>query len=676
MKRFVSPLLCLALLCLPSLALAQTSERMKVSASLEPKEAAPGQVVTFKLHFDVEPGFHTYPTVQTDPNASSFVTVFRVKAGPLESAGPIKEPKAEDKLEPELKATVGYLHGSGDFEVPYKVKAGTPPGAVKVSIKLDTQVCSTTCEQFIQTYDFDFKVLPGGTTAPAVPVKSPVLPTKASTPSVKQPVATAPVKEDVKNSAPPTDRTLWSILLEAAGWGFVSLLTPCVFPMIPITVSYFLKQKEGTNALTHAFIYTGTIIIALAIFIFAFVDVAQKLTYHWATNLFLGLLLATFALSLFGMFEIRLPTFLSNWTSKGQDRGGYLGTVFMALTFIIISFSCVSPIVGVFAGLSAEKRPLHWNVLAALVFATCFALPFFVLSIFPTMLKKLPRSGGWLNSLKVILGMLELAAGLKFLRQSELNFKGNHIDYLTYDVVLACFVGLSFIAGMYLLRFFRMPHDDEDYNQKSVGVGRFMWAFVFISLGVYLFPGMFWAPTGEKHRPAGEVFAWVDSFLLQGDDTRPLVLNQTAGTPHTELKWYGFLKEALADAKAKKRRLFIDFTGINCTNCTKNDRAIFSQNDVKAAFEKYTLLKLYTDTVPFEFYPTDKLDATTIVEQENDGEANRLFQFRRFNTSELPFYVIVEPDGDDFKVIARNSVGLIRDKDEFLKYLRDNTGKK
>ncbi|HQR05969.1 MAG TPA: cytochrome c biogenesis protein CcdA [Gemmatales bacterium] len=669
----------LLLFLIPSLVFAQPSDRMKVTATLEPKTAAPGEIVTLKVHFDVEPGFHTYPTVQTDPNAKDFTTVFRVKAGPIEPAGSAIEPKAMEKFDPDLKATVGTLEGSFDIEVPFKVKAGTSPGPVKVNIRLQTQVCDTSCLPFDEKYDFDLTVKAGGTTAPVVPVKE-TTPAKQTAPDKEKPnVVQNPDKIKAADQPPATDRTLWSILVEAAGLGFVALLTPCVFPMIPITVSYFLKQKEGNNALTHSLLYTGTIIVSLAIFIYAFVELAQKLNYHWATNLFLGLLLMVFALSLFGMFEIRLPTFLSNWTSKGQDRGGYLGTIFMALTFMIISFSCVSPIVGVLGGLSAEKRPVHWNVLTALVFATCFALPFFLLSLFPTMLKKLPKSGGWLNSLKVILGILELAAALKFLRQSELNFKANRIDYMTYDVVLACYIGLAFVAGFYLLRVFRLPHDDEDYNQKSVGVGRFLWASIFISLGIYLFPGMFWAPNGQKQRPSGEIFAWVDSFLLQGDDTKPLPMSGKHGSNGSvaqEQKWIGFLNEAIADAKARKRRIFIDFTGINCQNCTKNERAIFSQADVKAAFENYTLLKLYTDTVPLEYYPTDKLDATTPVEQENDGEAHRLFEKNRFNTTELPFYVIIEPDGMDFKTIARYSVGLIRDKDEFLKFLRDNTGKK
>ena len=651
---------------------------MKATATLEPREAAPGQVVTFKLHYEVVPGFHTYPTVQADPNAGDYVTKFKIKAGPLESAGAVKEPKPVESFDPDLKATIGHLEGTGDFEVPYKVKAGTAAGTVKVSIRVDTQVCSTSCEQFVETYDFELKVNAGGGANLAVPNKDVIAPVKQGNPPDKQlAVPNNPKKEEIKKpAAAGTDVTLLSILIQAAGLGFVALLTPCVFPMIPITVSYFLKQKEGNNALRHSLVYTGTIIISLAIFIYAFVDLAQKLNYHWATNLFLGLLLMVFALSLFGMFEIRLPTALSNWTSAGQDRGGYLGTIFMALTFMIISFSCVSPIVGVMAGLSAEKRPFLWNVLTALVFATCFALPFFALSLFPTMLKKLPKSGGWLNSLKVILGLLELAAALKFLRQSELNFKANRVDYLTYDLVLACYIALSFVGCFYLLRTFRMPHDDEDYSQKSLSVGRFMWACVFLSLGIYLFPGMFWAPNGQKHRPAGEIFAFVDAFLLQGDDTRPLPMAGLAGSSAAELKWVGFLNEALADAKAKKRRIFIDFTGINCQNCTKNERAIFSQADVKAAFESYTLLKLYTDSVPQQYYPLDNLDAITPVEQDKDGDINRLLEKSRFNTTELPFYVVIEPTDKDYKEVGRYSIGLIRDKEEFLKFLRDNSGKK
>ena len=654
------------LLLLPALVAAQ-EDRMKLVPELKATEAAPGETITLKFKLELEPGFHTYPTTQSDPNASAFTTQIRVKTGPLEMAGKIKEPAPKTKFDPDLKATIGIYEEPVEMEVPLKIKAGTPPGKVKFSVRFQTQVCNeSNCQQFEQIPEFEITIK-DGKAAPNVPIASSSAPVANAAPKN----ADKAIQETKKTAA--NETTLLEVLLQAAGWGFISLLTPCVFPMIPITVSYFLKQKEGNNAVTHAFVYSGTIIIALSIFIYAFVDIAQRLTYHWGTNLFLGLLLIVFAVSLFGMFEIRLPAWLSNWTSSGQDRGGYVGTVFMALTFIIISFSCVSPIVGVFAGLSADQRPVYWNVLTALVFATCFALPFFALSLFPSMLKKLPKSGGWLNSLKIMLGLLEMAAALKFLRQSELNYKGNQVDYLTYDAVLASYIAMCFIGGIYLFRFFRMPHDDENYQQKPVGVGRFMWASLFIAIGIYLFPGMFWAPNGHKHRPAGTIFAWVDAFLLQGDDTKPLQL--AAASHDAELQWHGNLPDGLKEAAAKGKRVFIDFTGINCQNCALNEKNIFTQEDVKEALSKYVLVKLYTDTVPLTYYPTDKLPNITIDIQEEDGKANWRIEKERFNTTELPFYAVVEPQGKDFKIIKRISVGLIKDKAPFVQDLQDGLKK-
>lgn len=658
---FKTLLITSCILFTPVLGLGQ-EDRMKLTATLDPKEAAAGEIVTLKLKLDIQPGFHTYPTVQTDPKASAYTTNVRVKSGPLEAAGPAKEPKPKEKFEPEFNATVGYFYDPVDIDVPFKVKAGTPAGKSKVMIRINTSVCNDmNCLPFNEDLEFEMTIKGGGVAAPVVNQGEPA----ANKPVLKKP---EPVTEEAA--------TLSSFLGQAVFWGFVSLLTPCVFPMIPITVSYFLKQKQdGNQSLIHALVYTITIVIALSIFTLFFVELAQKLIYHWGTNLFLGFILMFFALSLFGMYEITLPGFLTRMTSSGESKGGYLGTFFMAMTFIIISFSCVAPFVGGFASVSAQERPFLWNMLGAVTFATCFAAPFFLLALFPSMLKKLPKSGSWMNSLKVVLGILEVAAALKFLRQSELNYKGNNPEYLTYDVVMSMYVGLSFVAGLYLFKAFRMPHDHEE-GHSQVGVGRFLWGCVFISLGIYLFPSLFRAPDGHKLRPAGEVFAWVDSFLLQGDDTKPISIAGNGGAHTAELKWFGFLNEAIADAKSKKRRIFIDFTGINCTNCTKNEKAIFSQADVTAAFKSYTLLKLYTDSVPQEYYPVDKLDAVTVVERENDGDANRIYEKKRFNTTELPFYVIVEPDDKEFKEIARYSIGLIRDKEEFLKLLRDNVGKK
>lgn len=687
------PWLTLALLFLLPISATAQDERMKVLATLDPKEAAVGETLKLTLSLDIQPGFHTYSTSQSDPEAKSYITRVKIKEGPLESAGAIKEPKPKLKFEKDLGATIAIFEEPVVLEASFKVKAGTAAGKHKVILALDTNVCNdSNCLPFNEKFEYEITVKASKETPPAK--GNPVAPSGKE--KIEEPIqknnkplvsSSAPVSD--KNNVPEKKQspavaheknnnepmTLSFFLGQAVFFGFVSLLTPCVFPMIPITVSYFLKQKEGGNhALIHALVYTATIIIALSIFTLFFVSFAQRLIYHWGTNLFLGLLLGFFALSLFGMFEITLPGFLTRMTSKGESKGGYLGTLFMALTFILISFSCVSPIVGTFGGVSLQERPMLWNLLGAVTFASCFAAPFFLLAIFPSMLKKLPKSGGWMNSLKVIMGMLELAAAIKFFRQSELNFKVNNPDYFTYDVVISLYVGLCLVAGLYLFKVFRMPHDHDD-GKNNIGVGRFLWACLFISLGIYLFPALFRGPDGYKLRPSGEIFAWVDSFLLQGDDTKPIVLTGRGNQSVAELKWAGFLPEALADAKAKKRRIFVDFTGINCTNCTKNERAIFSQEDVKAAFSKYSLLKLYTDVVPMEYYPTDKLDATTPVEQENDGEKNRILEKERFKTTELPFYAVIEPDGNDFEIVARYSIGLIRNKEEFLQFLRNNVGK-
>lgn len=665
--------LLLALLVLVPGYAAGQEERLKATVTLEQKVVAVGEVIKATIALEIQPGYHTYATTQADPKAQGFLTKVKVKEGPLERGGEIQGPKPHTSFDKVLECNISTYEDNVILEAPFKVKAGTAPGKHKVLLVLDTAVCAESCQPFNEKYEFEITVKAG---QGAPPVKqTAAIPVTPTTVQQKTPEKSAvDIKKSTDDSKPATDAmTLGTFLGQAVFWGFLSLLTPCVFPMIPITVSFFLKQKEdGNRALIHSVVYTLTIIIALSVFILFFVEAAQKLTYHWGTNLFMGLLLLFFALSLFGMYEITLPGVLTRLTSRGESKGGYIGTFFMAMSFILISFSCVAPFVGGFAAVSAQERPFYWNLLGAVTFATCFGSPFFLLSIFPSMLKKLPKSGGWMNSLKVVLGVLEVAAALKFLRQSELNFKGNNPDFLTYDVVISLYVGLCLVAGLYLFKVFRMPHDHAD-GQSNVGVGRFLWGCVFISLGIYLFPALFRGPDGYKLRPSGQVFAWVDAFLLQGDDTKPLKVG--GGVAANELKWIGFLNDALKQAKEKKTRIFVDFTGINCQNCAINEKAIFILDDVKDALNRYTLLKLYTDTVPLPYYPIDGLSNVTIDIQEKDAETNRVLEKTRFNTTELPFYAVIEPDGNDFKILARYSVGLIRDKDEFLKFLRENVGK-
>jgi thiol:disulfide interchange protein DsbD len=405
-----------------------------------------------------------------------------------------------------------------------------------------------------------------------------VPPRKQETPSVTQgavPPVVAPVTEegtlrqpssaayaeqmdaladqvDVADSKP---SDLLSFVLAGVFWGAVSLITPCVFPMIPITVSFFLKQSEKHQhrALTMAAVYCLTIIVVLSLGALLLLGTFVELSRNPIMNYAMGVLFIAFALSLFGMYDIELPSGLARFTSAREGRGGLVGTMFMALTFTILSFACVAPFLGGFGG-TASMGNLNWfeRFLGALAFATTFAAPFFFLALFPGLLKKMPKSGTWLNSVKVVMGFLELAAAFKFLRLGEL--MGGTPSFFTYDLVLGVWVALSLLAGLYLLNVYRLPHDTPI---EHLGVPRLLFSAVFLSLGFYLLPALFkYNAEGEKQRPNGVVYAWVDSFLLPESTT-------TRGA----LAWSGDLKLALDEARDEHRRtgkrklLFVDVTG-------------------------------------------------------------------------------------------------------------------
>jgi thiol:disulfide interchange protein DsbD len=342
--------------------------------------------------------------------------------------------------------------------------------------------------------------------------------------------------------------------------------------MLPITVSFFLKQaeREHHNPLQLAIVYCGTIVVVLTFGAVVLLGFFQALSQHWLTNFLIGVLFLTFSLSLFGLFEIRLPSKLSNFTAAREGQGGLIGTVFMALTFTIISFTCVAPFLGGFAGTSVQSRPFYQVVLGGLAFAATFASPFFFLALFPSWLKSMPKSGAWMNSVKVVMGFLELVAGLTFLRGGELVAFGE-ATFFTYDLVLAGYVATSLLCGLYLLNVFRLPHDDAP--PESIGVIRLMFSFLFLCLGFYLAPGLFKVNSADKQRPAGVVFNWIDAFILP-DETPGGARTQLAGNgnqnPEADsgLNWLGNLNKGLEQAWQKRQEnvprnlVFIDFTGL------------------------------------------------------------------------------------------------------------------
>jgi thiol:disulfide interchange protein len=513
-----------------------------------------------------EEGWHTFPVAKLAPGQSeqqaSRITLADkefIPVGPTLESEPVLV-----ELPPPLLGKENEFDGPFRWAQKVLVRPDAPAGkTLPLNIRIDLQACSTTCIK--ERYDLSESVRISA--APAAKL----------TPDLEDVLKKADVAQH-KSEAPPTvsppprpsgfdwqsltvvDREgavgvtgqrsgLVGLLVTALLGGFIALATPCVFPMIPITVSIFLKQEEGGRglAIVRASVYSLTLVVVLTIGGIALGSVLQQVSQHWSTNLVLTILFIFFGLSLLGMYEITLPSWLSDRTAAGEGKGGLVGIVFMALTFSIVSFACVGPIYGGFTALSATNSSAvqGWaqRILAPLVFSLAFASPFFVLALFPRLLKSMPRSGSWMNTVKVTMGFLELAAACKFVRAAELNLT-RAADLFSFDLVLGVYVALAAACALYLFGLYRLPHDHEP--PETIGVPRLGFALVFLALGLYFLPGLFKDDRGRSQKPSGVVYEWVRSFLL----------------PDPSLAWSADLATALAQAERENKPLFIDFTGL------------------------------------------------------------------------------------------------------------------
>ena len=448
---------------------------------------------------------------------------------------------------------------------------------------------------------------------------------------------------------PPTD--VWSFIWLAVTFGAISLLTPCVFPMIPITVSYFMKHSDGDHKRTIklATVYSIGIIATFSLLgmllavVFGAAGINLFAANPWV-NLFIGALFLFFAFNLFGFYEISVPsgllTKLDAITRSEEGKGSaYLGALLMGLTFTLTSFTCTSPFIGSLLVSTAQgdwKMPL----LGMLAFSVVFALPFFVLAIAPRLLHSIPRSGGWLNSVKVVMGFLEIAAAMKFLSNVDLvwgaglNDSGvlNYGKIFTRELVLMIWVVIGIAIIAYILGAFRFRHDSA---VKKITPLRVLFAALFLGLCVYLATGVFGRKLGE-----------LESFLPPKNSKS--VFN-VLGNPHEELAWMtNDFQGAVDRAKAENRKVFVDFTGYTCTNCRWMEANMFILPEVRAEMEKFVLVSLYTDGEG-EVY-----------------ERQQQFQQDTFQTVALPFYAVFDAEGKPIATFP----GLSRDPKEFIDFLK------
>ena len=458
-------------------------------------------------------------------------------------------------------------------------------------------------------------------------------------------------------------KSLWRLIIEAILWGFAALLTPCVFPMVPMTVSFFLKQNESRfKARIKAGIYGLSIValytvpIAVIILITKWVgggtvtaDIFNWIATHWLPNVLFFLIFIVFAISFFGAFEITLPSRLVNRSDRQSDRGGVIGIFFMALTLVLVSFSCTGPIVG--AVLIQSTTGAVWTpVLTMLAFSVAFALPFTLLALFPSMLDRLPRSGGWLNSVKVVLGFIELALALKFLSVADQTY---HWGILDREVYLAFWIVIFTLLGFYLLGKLRFPHDSE---VKHVGVTRLVLAIVTFSFVVYMLPGMWGAPLRglsgylppletQDFRPA-ETEHTVDSGArVDTGFPREVKYGDLLKLPHG-LQGFFDLDEAMDYAKKVNKPLFVDYTGHGCVNCREMEARVWSDPQVLDLLRNdFVVVALYSDDKK-QLPESDWITTEHGKVLKGMGKINAYRVHKLFGINAQPYYMILGADGE------------------------------
>lgn len=458
-------------------------------------------------------------------------------------------------------------------------------------------------------------------------------------------------------------KTLWAIFIEGLIGGFTALLMPCIYPLLPLTVSFFTK-KSGTRAkaVMQSALYGISIIViyvSLGIIITLLFgsDALNNLATNGIFNIFFFLLLVVFGISFLGAFELTLPSSLANKLDENSDKGGFAGIFFMAATLVVVSFSCTGPVIGTLLVDAASKGERLGPAIGMLGFSTALAIPFTIFALFPSLLKSLPKSGGWLNSIKVILGFLELAFSLKFLSNVDLAYHWNWFDR---EIFLSLWIALGLLAGLYLIGKIKFSHDSD---LSYLSVPRTLIAVIVFAFVVYMVPGLWGAPLKS-------ISAFLPPMATQDFDLSPIpggAVQASGPTVQTSIKvkkydgvydriktrgldaWYDY-DQALQVSKELHKPILIDFTGFNCVNCRKMEANVWSDKEVfKRLQNNFVLLQLVVDdkTIldPSEQFVSDYSGKKikSLGDKWSDLEA------KRFNSNSQPLYVMLDSNGNMLK---------------------------
>ena len=603
------------------------ADKVVVSVAARPSPARVGEMLEVSVTVAIDPGWHIYSMTRSAAETAPQPTEMALDGPGLRAVGVARQPAPLSKMDD----TFGMVVESFEDEVTFTQTMLVTDAASLGSTEITATVRFMACDDRV--------------CLPPTTVDAAGLLTVAAGPSRAEyrPAMARSSSRDTRPAASSIDdaraKGFLAYLGFAVSMGFLALLTPCVFPMIPITVSFFTK-KEGltrSQGLAQAVIYcvgimaTFTALGILLAVLFGAASIQGVAANVWV-NLAIATVFVVFALNLFGAFEIRVPYKLLGFLGARSGQGaGTVGTVLMGLTFSLTSFTCTVPFVGTVL-VAATKGELFWSITGMLGFSAAFASPFFLLALFPQLLASLPKSGGWLNSVKVMMGFLELAAAMKFVSNIDLVMDWG---VMPRELFLAGWIAIAAVAGYYLLGKFRLPHDTPT---EGVGVPRLMFSIASFSAAIYLATGLF-------GQPLGELDAFLPPYALADSGQATVATDAKAGA---HASWLQSYPEALAEAGRSGRPIFIDFTGITCTNCRLMEKTIFARADVQEIFAEYVVVQLWTDK------PTP------------ESTANQEMQQTRFGTVALPYYALMTPDD----IVIDTFEGFTRDAEAFKAFLR------
>ena len=579
---------------------AQFSDPAQFTASID--DVNQGEVAIIDVNAELDFTWRIYAVYDVPEGPSS--TKFIIESDIVNKSGRIIEPEPIEKFDEGFGNITKYHEGTPKFSIPLELKDDLPNGIYNVDVIIDYQVCNNSLcyppNQITKTATFSIKSGP-----------------------IRSDFVFENFDFDKESILAIADNNISSFLILAMSMGFLALLTPCVFPMIPITISFFMHRSENTNSspVKSATVYMLGIVLTftflgmmLAILLGA--SGANQLAANPIVNMFIAFLFIYFAMSLFGFYEIEIPESLRRLSLQKENSEGYVGILFMALTFTLTSFTCTVQFMGLIL-VAASQGEWFWPIIGMLIFSLAFASPFFFLALFPHSLTKLPQSGGWLNSVKVVMGFLELAAAFKFISNTDLVWNWN---IFTYEVVLYLWALIMLLTGLYIFGLIKFKND----SPVTFSIQRSLFALSFILFGTYLAAG------NHGYDINGNIKSYLPPKKYQSN-----------------LVWNNNLDDAFIIAKEQNKNIFIDFTGVTCTNCRWMETNIFSINSVEELMSEYVLVSLYTDA----------------------GEGyleKREYQINRFETAALPYYVIL--DNND-KVLSEFP-GLTRNVEEFEDFLK------